>query len=235
MTQQISIKTGNTMNALYVFRSSNGVPSKVGQPLILKRDSGDDDRCPPDQRLRKFRHIMYCGSHGVIGIDKDSEISWCRRMYQLPIDQITEKFEFQKMGSCPFSKYEMKYLPQRDTILALKLNGNGTLGDCHQYNFQSKKWHPVFGSCSKKMSRSISTDLQWKYCYDHEDDVLYFVSNLFHVVQYSMGSGKWQLIMDGIAAPDGVQRESISRIWMNYTGSFKLLCGLVMSTVMKEP
>ena len=215
---------------LYMFQSVDGLP-RPSTMLKLPLDDTVGLKC---------HHLLYCGSHGVIGIFQND-------VHQLNLNENDEHLQFRAMlpndsiignrYDSSMQHYQMLYLEVRDVILAYDLvkttRRSQNKFHCVEFSFVSNQWSTLFDVKSVlKMENDIkkifneSRFLIWNMCYDRNSDALYVVSNKYHVMRYDMKSATWSLIMDS-----NVRNVTpLCTIWMSQTRK-NVICGLERGTV----
>merc|ERR1711879_679775 len=110
----------------------------------------------------------------------------------------------------------MRYLEGRDVIIAVNVKGP-MIAEYHQFDFSTNQWVTV------KLDTAIMENkvpLNWRVCYDRDDDVLYFVSDELHILRYGMESGEYEMIMDR----NEFGMTFIRAIWVGHSTSTVLCC-----------
>ena len=217
---------------LYVFRSIDGVPRPSTMWTLNQKHSKDNE----SGSGLHFHHLIYCGSHGVIGVT-------CYDVYQLKLDDIDEHLHFHairtsdpeslsypgRRTSCSLQHYKLVYIEERDVLLAYDLvkTRNQDTFHCVQYNFGTNEWKTVFDRIPQSLEWAPAQDfLIWNMCYDRNSDSLYFVSNKYHVIRYDMDRAAFTLIMDSNVR----KANPLSAMWMSQTRS-DVICGLERGTL----
>ena len=208
-----AIMTQEVRWRMTVLRTIDGIPviSNDSKPRTVLADDTENDR--------SFSFLIYCASHGVIGIDDHS-------MYQLKLDDIDQNFKFQKMENAEtptvFEEMgrflEMRYLERRDVIVAVNLQ-IGLIRKFYRFDFSTNQWATVRLNTTKINIQVPSRWTRWKFCYDRDDDVLYFVSEELHVLRCGMESGTLEMILNRKDFGYGM----IRALWMGHSTS-RVLC-----------
>ena len=183
-----------TMLLLAFKLNHDGNPEPTSD-LILKRK-------PMNEVSPSFNQLLYCGSHGIIGIRG-------LKVFQMKMEDIDARFEFNEIGNNDARETEMRnwgepeywkmmYLEERDIVVSFRQSNDlkhsmDSLFECLQFRFGSNTWTELcaFGG---HVERERYMRYPWSVCYDQMADSLYFVSTEYHVVRYDLAHSEWKFM-----------------------------------------